>query len=181
VTLIAAPVLVPLLVGTRNSDSGRALVFGLCGLVLDFTLTFVTPALALSTDSAWQALKVGVRLLDQLWPRDVMYVIVPPLAITVVARLAPAAFGSAVVPAVAGAAGHLLTMLFAGATTFLYVREVDADAPTRLAGRTARAAMSAPAHASSPRVPSGAAPREYFEVDENGKIRWTTTSASTDE
>jgi hypothetical protein len=88
--------------------------------------------MALSTDSAWQALKQGIVALDRRWPRDALYAVVPPMALTIVARVAPNMFGSRAVTASAGVAAQLLTMLFAGAVTLFYIREVDPQAVTRL-------------------------------------------------
>ena len=56
------------------------------------------------------------------------------MAFTIVARAAPTVFGSRALTALAGVAAQLLTMLFAGAVTLLYVREVDPDSLTRLRG-----------------------------------------------
>ena len=130
--LISSPLVLPFALGVVHDKTRLSLVFLVWSVALDIALTFVTPALAFSTDSAWQALKIGVTTLDRLWPRDMLYVLVPPLAITIVARATPGVFGSRAVTAFAGAAAQLLTVLFAGATTLLYIREVDPHGPDRV-------------------------------------------------
>lgn len=134
VVLLSLPVVLPILLATRDSTNARSIALAAYFFVLDIALTFVTPAMALSTDSAWQALKLGVVALDRLWPQDALYAVVPPMAFTIVARAAPTVFGSRALTALAGVAAQLLTMLFAGAVTLLYVREVDPDSLTRLLG-----------------------------------------------
>ena len=59
-------------------------------VLLDFGLTFVTPALAYSTGSALEALGIGLRAVRQTWPAAAPYVLVPPLAFQALARLEPA-------------------------------------------------------------------------------------------
>lgn len=132
VVLLSLPVVVPILLAGRHSTGTRSLALGAYVFVLDIALTFVTPAMALSTDSAWQALKQGIVALDRRWPRDALYAVVPPMALTIVVRVAPNVFGSRAVTALAGVAAQLLTMLFAGAVTLFYIREVDPQAVTRL-------------------------------------------------
>jgi len=132
VTVLSLPVVLPILLAGRHSTGTRSIALAAYVFVLDIALTFVTPAMALSTDSAWQALKQGTVALDRRWPRDALYAVVPPMALTIVARVAPTVFGSRVVTALAGVAAQLLTMLFAGAVTLFYIREVDPQAVTRL-------------------------------------------------
>ena len=130
--LITSPLVLPFALSVVHNLTRLSLAFLVWSVALDIALTFVTPALAFSTYSAWQALKLGVATLDRLWPRDMLYALVPPLAITIVARATPGVFGSRVVTAAAGAAAQLLTLLFAGATTLMYIREVDPDGPDRV-------------------------------------------------
>ena len=130
--LITAPLVLPFVLSVRDDRTRLSIAFGVWSFALDVALTFVTPALTFSTDSAWQALKIGVATLDRLWPRDVLYALVPPMAVTIVTRATPSVFGSRAVTAVAGAAAQLLTVLFAGATTLLYIREVDPQGPDRV-------------------------------------------------
>ena len=130
--LISAPLLLPFALSVRHDQTRLSLVFLVWGIALDIAFTFVTPALTFSTHSPWQAIKIGVRTLDQLGPRDMLYALVPPLAITIVARATPELFGTRVITAAAGALAQMLTVLFAGATTLLYIREVDPAGPDRV-------------------------------------------------
>jgi len=132
VMLITSPLVLPFALNVRHDQTRLSLVFLVWSLALDIALTFVTPALVFSTHSAWQAMKIGVRTLDRLWPRDMLYALVPPLAVTIVARATPGLFGSRAVTALAGAVAQLLTVLFAGATTLLYIREIDPQGPDRV-------------------------------------------------
>jgi len=50
-------------------------------VAIDFALTFVTPALAYTTRSAWRALRIGFAMIRQSWPRCALYVLCPPLAL----------------------------------------------------------------------------------------------------
>ena len=130
--VVTAPLVLPFVLSVRHDSTRLSIAFGVWSFALDVALTFVTPALTFSTDSAWQALKLGVATLDRLWPRDVLYALVPPMAVTIVTRATPSVFGSRAVTALAGAAAQLLTVLFAGATTLLYIREVDPQGPDRV-------------------------------------------------
>jgi hypothetical protein len=132
VGVLSLPVTLPILFAGRHSTGARSIALAAFVFILDIALTFVTPAMALSTDSAWQALKTGIVALDRLWPRDAPYAVVPPMALTIVTRVTPNVFGSRLVTALAGVAAQLLTMFFAGAVTLLYLRDVDPEAVTRL-------------------------------------------------
>jgi hypothetical protein len=132
VSLISLPFVILYLSSLRNDTTRAAIAAGVWGFALDIALTFVTPALAFSTDSAWQALKTGVQTLDRLWPADLLYAVVPPLALSIVVRVVPGLLGSHAVTGLAGAVAQMLTMLFAGAIAIFYVREVDPSAPERL-------------------------------------------------
>jgi len=132
VTVVLALALVPFLIAARHSTTRTSIAVDVWAFALDVAFTFVTPALAFSTDSAWSAVKIGVGTLNRLWPRDWVYAVIPPMALTILTRFVPHAFGPRWATAIAGAAAQLLTVLFAGATTLLYIREVDPDAPERL-------------------------------------------------
>jgi hypothetical protein len=124
VTGLSLPVVVPIAVAYRLTSATGTLALSSWAFAVDVLLTFVTPALAVSTTSPWAALRIGLRALVQQWPRDGFYVLIPPMALTVVARLAPYALGSRLSTAIAGAVAQLLTMLFAGATVLFYARTV---------------------------------------------------------
>ncbi|TML01994.1 MAG: hypothetical protein E6G40_01555, partial [Actinobacteria bacterium] len=88
---IATPVAVGAGVGWLVSRTFLGLYLGLTAvaILLDFALTFVTPALAFSTRRAKEALAMGLRMIPSEWPRAALYVLVPPLAILLVAHLVP--------------------------------------------------------------------------------------------
>lgn len=132
VTLVLVIPIVPFLVAARDSTTRLAIALGVWFFAIDIAYTFVTPALAFTTDSAWAALRIGVSTLNRLWPRDWVYALVPPMALTLLTRLVPHAFGPRWATAAAGAVAQLLTVLFAGATALLYIREIDPQAPERL-------------------------------------------------
>lgn len=93
-------------------------------MVVDFVLTFVTPALAFSTRQVGEALRLGVRMLRDHWPRTAWYALVPPLALVLLARVFDPS------PTVAGrlaisAATTLLYVWFKGATAAFYLRRVE--------------------------------------------------------
>ena len=132
VALVLAVPIVPFLVVIRHSTTRTSIALGVWAFALDIAFTFVTPALAFSTDSAWSALRIGAGTLNRLWPRDWVYAVIPPMALTILTRFVPHAFGPRWATAAAGAGAQVLTVLFAGATTMLYVREIDPEAPERL-------------------------------------------------
>ncbi len=55
----------------------------LCFILLDFSLTFVTPALAFTTRSARNAVRIGFDMIRETWPRCAIYVLCPPLALNI--------------------------------------------------------------------------------------------------
>jgi hypothetical protein len=61
-----------------------------------------------------------------------VYAVIPPMALTILTRLVPHAFGPRWATVAAGVVAQMLTFLFAGATALLYVREIDPNAPHRL-------------------------------------------------
>src|SRR5437773_2026602 len=55
----------------------------------DFALTFVTPALAYTTRSAVRAVRIGFAMIRQTWPRSALYVLCPPLALSLLNYIFP--------------------------------------------------------------------------------------------
>ncbi len=134
--LLAVLVWVPLfIVAIQNADPERAegifttpamwIASAVLGVAFDFTLTFVTPALAFTTRRVRHALRLGVGMLREHWPRTGWYAVVPPLAVLLMLRIAePASLG--IIPRLLIAAGSaLLNLLFKGATAAFYLRRVD--------------------------------------------------------
>jgi hypothetical protein len=87
----------------------------------DFLLTFVTSALVFTTRSAWQALRIGVSMIRQTWPRSGLYVLCPPLALNMLNVIYPVHLP--VVRLVTTATFVLLALLAKGATVAFYLRE----------------------------------------------------------
>ncbi len=134
--LVAALLWAPLLIlAIRNADPEQAeeafttpamwIASAVLSVIIDFTLTFVTPALAFSTKRVGQALRLGLGMLRDHWPRTAWYAIVPPLAVLLMFRIAePSSVG--IVPRLLIAAGSaLLNLWFKGATAAFYLRRVD--------------------------------------------------------
>jgi hypothetical protein len=111
----------------RRSAFGGAWYVGLTvvSVVFDLLLTFVMAELAFRTRSAIQALDDGLRMIWRTWPAEAYYVLVPPLAIQVLvyqlARIGGTSwFGICAAAAVAA----LISLLFKGAITSFYLRQV---------------------------------------------------------
>lgn len=103
------------------------LVAALVMAVGDFALTFVTPALAFTTRSVWQAVGIGFRMIRQTWPRSALYVLCPPLAVNFVNVIFPMhQLGLRL--SVAGFA-TLLGLVAKGATAAFYLREKPISGP----------------------------------------------------
>jgi hypothetical protein len=93
-------------------------------VVIDLALTFATPALAFSTRTATEALRMGLRMLRDHWPRTAWYALMPPLAVVVLLRVAQAQETSRVV-VILSVFGALLNLWFKGATAAFYLRNVE--------------------------------------------------------
>jgi hypothetical protein len=95
---------------------------------LDLALTFVTSALVFTTRSAWQALRIGLAMIRQTWPRSGLYLLCPPLALNMLNAIYPTQI--LVVNVVTTAGLGLLALLAKGATAAFYLRErpVSAEA-----------------------------------------------------
>jgi hypothetical protein len=95
-----------------------------CGLVvvlMDFALTFVTPALAYTTRSVRHAWRVGSGMIGETCPRSALYVLFPPLALNILGFVDPVR-----VPVVRYAlqvAVSLAGLLAKGAIAAFYLRE----------------------------------------------------------
>jgi hypothetical protein len=94
-------------------------------VVMDFALTFVTPALTFSTKEVGEALRRGIRMLRDYWPHTAWYALVPPLAVVLIGRMAaPSSLSLAGLMAVS-ASSTLLNLWFKGATARFYLRRVQ--------------------------------------------------------
>ena len=102
--------------------STRSVLTGLLvTVVVDFALTFVTPALAFTTRSVWVAIKIGLGLLRETWPRSSLYVLFPPLALSLNALMQPDI--PWLLRLVGAACLSVVALLAKGATAAFYLRE----------------------------------------------------------
>lgn len=119
-SLVGAPITI---VAANVDGAGRVVAIVGWSLVLDFSLTFVTPAVAFSTRSTMAAVRLGARTIKHTWPRSRWYVLTPGLVATALWWVLPSssgvgdwAFGLSAV------AGSLLALLFKGAGAAFYLR-----------------------------------------------------------
>lgn len=90
-------------------------------VAVDFALTFVTPALVFTTQSAREALRLGIRMIRQTWPRSGLYVLCPPLALNMLNAMYPTHLPVVIMVRTAGLA--VLALVAKGATAAFYLRE----------------------------------------------------------
>jgi len=128
--LAALPVLgVSMFVSAALAASGKtalalAVTRGTLILVMvagDLAFTFVTPALAFTTPSVREALRIGLRMIRQTWPRSGLYVLCPPLALNMLNVMFPIRLP--LVTLVSTAAFAVLALVAKGATAAFYLRE----------------------------------------------------------
>ena len=110
-------------------DYGPGLVVYLAAisLIVDFALTFVSPAIVYTTKSAHDALTIGLTLLKRSWPASVPYVLLPPLAVLLLTRVSDGPLGW--IGAVVYVAASLVNLLAKGATASYYLRVVPLAGP----------------------------------------------------
>jgi hypothetical protein len=102
---------------------------------LDVALTFVTPALVFTTRSVREALRIGLTMIRRTWPSSGLYLLCPPLALTLLNTIYPTHIP--VVRAATAAALALLALLAKGATAAYYLRarSVSEDAAAIVTAR----------------------------------------------
>jgi len=107
--------------GHASSTSPPQWPVALVVVVMDLLLTFVTSALVFTTRSARRALRIGVQMIRQTWPRSGLYVICPPLALNMLNSMYPTQIQLVRIATTAGLA--VLALLAKGATAAFYLRE----------------------------------------------------------
>ena len=113
--------------GIDFNDSGApmplSLQVGMAAIAVanDFALTFVPPALAYTTRSAWRASGIGFTMIRQTWPRSALYVLCPPLALNLLNYIFPV--GGVVLRFVLTSVCVLVGLLAKGAIAAFYLRE----------------------------------------------------------
>lgn len=90
-------------------------------VAVDFALTFVTPALVFTTQSAREALRLRIRMIRQTWPRSGLYVLCPPLALNMLNAMYPTRLPVVIMARTAGLA--VLALVAKGATAAFYLLE----------------------------------------------------------
>lgn len=99
-------------------------------IAIEALLTFVFPALALSTSSVMEAWRIGLRLLRENWPRDLWYALAPAVTLqSAYAFISPARDSNIAVNAVVGVALALVALWFRATIVTEYVRLYEAKGP----------------------------------------------------
>ena len=93
------------------------------GLVTDVLLTFVVPALALTTRSVHQAWRLGLAMIRHTWPTSAWYICAPGLSLVVAARLLQGGQLNSLLTFVVTAATAVVALWFKGAIVAFYVRQ----------------------------------------------------------
>jgi hypothetical protein len=108
-------------VGTRVASVIIAIS---AAIFLDAALTFVVPALALTTRSTRDALGIGLRMMRQEWPASAWYILTPGLTLVLGSNLV--ALGSfrpnPLLRIALLASTSILALVFKGAIVSFYVR-----------------------------------------------------------
>ncbi len=86
-------------------------------------LTFVVPALALTTHSVRAALGIGLRMIRETWPRCAWYVFTPGLTLVIVAQVFRPASQRYIITTVTLAMTSVLALWFKGAIVAFYLRQ----------------------------------------------------------
>jgi Peptidase family S51 len=93
----------------------------LCGGSADVLLTFVTSALAYTTNRVGVAWSIGTKMITQTWPASAAYTFVPPITLLAFATLNPVRFPAPVVVLLA-VISTLIGLLVKGAIAAFYLR-----------------------------------------------------------
>lgn len=135
--LVAVPGIVGYLVlgfllGLLDFDPtlGRTITMIIVGIATDVALTFVTPALAFSTNHASEAIGDGLKFLKAQGRRALAYALVPPLLALALLQRTPDSALSGLPRVTLAIVGTLVYLACKGATAAKYLRhhEVNKDA-----------------------------------------------------
>src|SRR5438132_1252850 len=96
--------------------------FAALAIVMDLALTFVTPALAYTTRSVVRAWDIGLAMIRQTWPRSALYVLCPPLALSLLNYIFPV--GGRALPLMLTSVVTLVALLAKRAIAALHLRAV---------------------------------------------------------
>jgi hypothetical protein len=126
--LIVIPfVPVAMVVTSSDPDSrpGPVLIAAIA-ILLDVTLTFVVPALALTTSSVWQALRIGRQMISTTWPTCAWYVLLPGVTFASLVFVLPKSSTVKVVDLIGAVLFPVIALWFKGAILAFYLRHAPA-------------------------------------------------------
>jgi hypothetical protein len=93
-------------------------------VAFDVALTFVVPALALTTRSVREALRIGMAMVRDAWPMSAWYVLAPGLTLTVLSNIADYAYRpNEALQVTLVVSTAILALLAKGAIVAFYVRQ----------------------------------------------------------
>jgi membrane-anchored glycerophosphoryl diester phosphodiesterase (GDPDase) len=92
--------------------------------VLDVVLTFVVPALSLTTRSVTTSLRLGWRVMTRSWPTSLWYLFAPGITLLALTGALPHSVISTEASVVLGLFSTLLGLWFKGANVAFYIRSV---------------------------------------------------------
>jgi hypothetical protein len=119
-TLASLPLTIAL--GIAAGPTGFAIASVTWWLIMDFALTFVTPALAYTTHSLRSSFCIGRRMILQTWPTSTWYILTPGLAAAALVWARPRALIGTWLAAGIGIASGMLALWFKGAIAAYYLR-----------------------------------------------------------
>jgi hypothetical protein len=120
-TIPMVPIAVVVTSIDRHSRPGPILVAAYA-ILLDATLTFAVPALALTTTSAWQALGIGRRMITTTWPTCAWYVLLPGVTFASLVFVLPESSTVRVVNLIGAVLFPVTALWFKGAILAFYLR-----------------------------------------------------------
>ncbi len=134
VGLLAAIAFVPVAIATfphtsqastsTSVPAGFTIAILAVTLVVDIVLTFVVPALALTSPSVDSSFRIGWRMITRLWPLNAWYLLAPGLTLFALAAALPHSVISTGASVAIGVSSTLLAIWFKGANVAFYVRSV---------------------------------------------------------
>jgi hypothetical protein len=125
--LLVSVLLAPILLISYKDPSLFLLLLTILSVPVDIALTFVTPALAYTTNKVFAAVPLGLRMVGTEWPRSAWYVLFPPLVILTLSRLVATTELHGPRGWALGVATSLLYLAFKGATAAFYLRRHEVD------------------------------------------------------
>jgi hypothetical protein len=114
-------------------STGAFVAAAICfGVIVDVVLTFVVPALALTTASVGKAWELGTAMLRTTWPASVWYALTPGLTLVVIPQALRGGRSDHAILVVSSLVAAALALWFKGAIVAFYLRH---EPPLPRAGR----------------------------------------------